>query len=361
MYGTPTTHHQHCMLLERCSSTLIMRKSAGTEASLSSLVYTTNEHDVFLGRGKNALFRAGNVRFRHIVAEAAVEYHKKPAGCNETAKPLSKTKTAVANEIIETIHKRGGRFLEPVTVTNTSGEVVAAWRVVDEATALGKTKQAIRDASAKRRRKASVKSRKMAKKGTPEPTNNNGNSVQGMFESRSANSSFNSHFLLFLLSTDQVGFPQDKSNHHLNHHLLSLQQSPSLVAAAPALFAPSSLFRDLHARQSFQFRDRFLLPGSSPFSLPLPPLAHIPQRELDSILPHPSSNRQIPGGTTGVMHHPPRYASAPFFMEAATRNSPPQLRPAVLRSSPDVVSEQLLVNTKKKNTPGSPSTVSPKY
>lgn len=110
------------------------------------LVVELNEHDVFLGRGKNAFFRPGNIKFRKLAAECKTHSAGRP-----------ETKTALAMELMENIMANGGRFLRPVTAADNNGEIVGAWEVVGHDVALMKTKQAIRDASSSRSRKSKRK------------------------------------------------------------------------------------------------------------------------------------------------------------------------------------------------------------
>ena len=58
--------------------------------------------DVLLGRGKKATTHPGNKRFREIVAKMKPRYYHSARS----------DKTRIANQIIETVHKYGGRFLQ---------------------------------------------------------------------------------------------------------------------------------------------------------------------------------------------------------------------------------------------------------
>ena len=111
------------------------------------LVLELNEFDVFFGRGKSAFFRPGNVGFRKLAKEKA-EIYQSSVSSSDT-----KTMKKLAEEIIAEINARGGRFVRPVTATNASGEMQAAWEIVGEDLALVKTKQAIRDSRSSRTRK----------------------------------------------------------------------------------------------------------------------------------------------------------------------------------------------------------------
>ena len=123
-----------------------MEKQQGGDSTTTpgALVLKTNQHDVILGRGKNASRRPGNVTFRAMAAQVVEAYHAS----------MADQKNALAEDIFTKIQQRGGRFLQPVTASNAKGQLVAAWEVVDSATALAKVKQAIRDTATMARRRA---------------------------------------------------------------------------------------------------------------------------------------------------------------------------------------------------------------
>lgn len=111
------------------------------------LVASTNENDVVLGRGKRTWLWVGNVNFRKLVATKASSY----LTCH------SLERNRLAREIMESIHATGGRFLRPILASNKKGEVLGAWEIVSEETAIAKVKQALRDTSDESRKSKSKK------------------------------------------------------------------------------------------------------------------------------------------------------------------------------------------------------------
>ena len=102
----------------------------------------TND-DVLLGRGFPAIENEGNVRFRELVRSRSAEYH---------AAYRRHTKDSIARDVVNTIHRRNGRFLTQLdNASNIKGLLIPAgariWTEADEAAVLIKAKQALRDHS----------------------------------------------------------------------------------------------------------------------------------------------------------------------------------------------------------------------
>jgi hypothetical protein len=84
-------------------------------------------NDVLMGRGATTNTATGNVRFRAVVAEHQPQY----------LEAKKEEKEGIARIIVETVHKRGGKFL----MKNENGE----YTEVDEKKALLKAQQALRE------------------------------------------------------------------------------------------------------------------------------------------------------------------------------------------------------------------------
>ena len=94
------------------------------------------KEDVLFGRGKKSTNHPGNTYFRELVSKSASHY-----------KTCSKIdKTIMANQIVETVHQRGGRFL--------CQQVNNGWVQVKGLIVRKKTSQALRDCNVCRRKAA---------------------------------------------------------------------------------------------------------------------------------------------------------------------------------------------------------------
>lgn len=105
------------------------------------VVTETGPNDVILGRGAPIIFYEGNVRFRQLVDERKERY----ASSNR-----NQTKTEVANEIINIIAERDGKFLRKVEDLHEMQTLgidsnTDAWVVPDNETIIQKIKQALRE------------------------------------------------------------------------------------------------------------------------------------------------------------------------------------------------------------------------
>jgi len=95
-----------------------------------------NQFDVVIGRGSGPYDQLGNIHFRDLVARRKLEYL--------SLKPRdSKMKNKIAQEIVDAVRSKGGRFLKKISVDNQrNGDVYEL--VDDERTVLEKAKQALR-------------------------------------------------------------------------------------------------------------------------------------------------------------------------------------------------------------------------
>ena len=98
-------------------------------------------HDVLLGRGAFCINYVGNVMFREICISRREEY-------NSTAR--RKFKNLIAQEIVEVVHKNGGRFLRQLNDEDEARKLgvprgARAWVLADDASISEKVKQALRE------------------------------------------------------------------------------------------------------------------------------------------------------------------------------------------------------------------------
>jgi hypothetical protein len=96
------------------------------------------EADVLLGRGKRAISRSGNVRFRNIIKAWTVEY-------GNSIDPH--IRDSIANRVMATVREEGGRFLQQQQRADHDITQPSTWVVIPEASVRTKVKQALRDAS----------------------------------------------------------------------------------------------------------------------------------------------------------------------------------------------------------------------
>lgn len=108
---------------------------AETYSMIGLRIRTPHRHDVLSGRGGGINMHAGNKVFREWVAERKEEYN---------LAPNKMEKTRVALEVIDRVKQQNppGRFLTRDLTTSSS---VNWWVEVDEARALAKTSQALRE------------------------------------------------------------------------------------------------------------------------------------------------------------------------------------------------------------------------
>lgn len=90
-----------------------------------------NNQDVLLGRGNRANNHLGNIVYRKFVMSVAKQYKH----CSR------KEKTNLTKKIVNTIHKKGGRFLSPIT------NDCSKWIEVSAQVSRRKISQALRDSS----------------------------------------------------------------------------------------------------------------------------------------------------------------------------------------------------------------------
>ena len=91
------------------------------------------DHDVILGKGTGPNKHAGNIAFRQMVAERREDYLETPR----------QFKTQIAQDIVDLVHRRGGRFLQRFGGDGSGGDDV--WTEADPRVVLEKTKQSLRD------------------------------------------------------------------------------------------------------------------------------------------------------------------------------------------------------------------------
>lgn len=108
-----------------------------------SFVVELHENDVLMGRGSPSAEYPGNMRFRQLVTDRRTEYLK----CNRR-----EDKHRIAMEIIDTIHERGGHFLQRITTMEEAERLkvpprTQAWKVMQKTSSYlsVKVKQLMRD------------------------------------------------------------------------------------------------------------------------------------------------------------------------------------------------------------------------
>lgn len=127
------------------SKKAISRKAAenvATATGSESFVVELNDNDVLMGRGSPSAEYSGNLRFRQLVIDRREDYLK----CTRRNE-----KHRISMDIIDTIHQRGGRFLQRITTMQEADRLnvppkTQAWKVVEKGSALYvKVKQLMRD------------------------------------------------------------------------------------------------------------------------------------------------------------------------------------------------------------------------
>ena len=91
-----------------------------------AITLSLNENDVLMGRGSPSSEYSGNLRFRQLVLDRRNEY----LSCT-----TRQEKNQIANEIIQEVHNRGGRFLRRITTMEEAERYkvppkAQAWRIV---------------------------------------------------------------------------------------------------------------------------------------------------------------------------------------------------------------------------------------
>lgn len=115
-------------------------QSPSSEEESDDFITTLNPNDVLCGRGSGPNDHTGNVRFRSLVTSRKEEY---------LSTNNRQAKARIARDIIDGVYNATppGRFLRKadVAVVRDRGHMEGdAWAIVDEATALEKAKQALR-------------------------------------------------------------------------------------------------------------------------------------------------------------------------------------------------------------------------
>ena len=126
---------------------------AQTQAQ-TEVVTELNNNDVLLGRGASSSEYTGNLRLRALVLQRRKDYYS----CSRRNE-----KHLMAMEIIQTIHDRGGRFLQRITTVDEARELgvpplTQAWKVVHASSALFiKVKQLMRDVGEETQKKRKIR------------------------------------------------------------------------------------------------------------------------------------------------------------------------------------------------------------
>lgn len=99
------------------------------------------ENDVLLGRGRPFINHIGNRRYRELVKSRKEDYRNSSR---------SRAKSMIAQEILECIRERGGRFLQLVTSETRDEDpniprAPRLWSITSRDVALSKIKQSLRD------------------------------------------------------------------------------------------------------------------------------------------------------------------------------------------------------------------------
>jgi hypothetical protein len=102
---------------------------------------STGPNDVLLGRGAPIINYEGNVRFRELVSTRKAEY---------MSTGRHNVKCKIAEQVIDEIHRRNGKFLRTVGTKHEQLELgiaegTKAWAIANSAVVREKVKQALRD------------------------------------------------------------------------------------------------------------------------------------------------------------------------------------------------------------------------
>jgi len=125
---TPRVHSTRSSLRRQSQNDVSVNE---TTTSLNIPFESINAGDVLLGRGKRCHLHPGNTYFRELVSRMAYHYNY----CCKCQK------TVIAQAIVDTIHKKGGKFLTP---TSKAQEF---WSPVNGLAIRTKASQALRDSS----------------------------------------------------------------------------------------------------------------------------------------------------------------------------------------------------------------------
>eukprot|EP00977_Amphora_coffeiformis_P006799 scaffold1488_cov141-Amphora_coffeaeformis.AAC.8 len=138
------------------SKKAIRRKASDSLAAPETPLFVVelNENDVLMGRGSPSAEYSGNLRFRQLVIDRREEYLQ----CTRRNE-----KHRIAMDIIDTINKRGGRFLQRITTMEEAERLnvpprTQAWKVVEKGSALYvKVKQLMRDVGEDTQKKRKIR------------------------------------------------------------------------------------------------------------------------------------------------------------------------------------------------------------
>jgi hypothetical protein len=111
----------------------------------TSHVTIISSYDVLLGKGPASHRNPGNVRFRQIIRSRQTEY---------TETNRRRSKDVIARQIMASVTSKGGKFLKHDDTNDIGSDnslTTRNWTVIDDAAALEKVKQALRDCNARQR------------------------------------------------------------------------------------------------------------------------------------------------------------------------------------------------------------------
>mmetsp|Transcript_28469 Transcript_28469/g.51585 ORF Transcript_28469/g.51585 Transcript_28469/m.51585 type:complete len:306 (+) Transcript_28469:155-1072(+) len=120
---------EQAQLEETSSSRARSSDDETADKGADNLITDVNPNDILLGRGSGVNSNVGNVRFRDVVDQRRDEY------CGAT----KEQKREIARQVLNEVHRRGGRFLQ------LNAHIAGAYEKVSESKALGKCFHALRE------------------------------------------------------------------------------------------------------------------------------------------------------------------------------------------------------------------------
>jgi len=144
--------------MESVSNTVSYHKNSNQK----KVIKESNAHDVLFGRGGRINQHEGNIRFRNLIHQKQNAYNLKSN--------TKEAKATISRNIVENIKRSKGRFLKHEKVSTSSQPQWSTWWVeVDDAAAMLKTSQALREGAPILRAQANAsggQKRKRRKNGT---------------------------------------------------------------------------------------------------------------------------------------------------------------------------------------------------
>lgn len=134
------------MSMSMSGGTCAYNTQTGISSSTTTRIQTPGANDVLCGRGGNVNSHPGNIAFRSIVAGRKLDYN---------LTPVKTEKSVICQEVIQQVHDLNprGRFLQKPEGCNW-------WVECDNAKAMAKTSQALREGAPKLRSGVGVQKRK---------------------------------------------------------------------------------------------------------------------------------------------------------------------------------------------------------